>query len=410
MRMTGKIFISYRSEDDPGYAQALYMRLEDEFGEDNVFMDVEGHILPGDDFAEVIESQVAQCDVLIAIIGPKWITILNEKIGDPEDFVQLEIGTALNQDKRVIPCLVGQASMPRAESLPETIRALTRRNAVGLRRERFKADCQGLISAIRHALRKAEAERKAKSEAERKAAEEERRKKEIEEAERVAAAEQRAREQAVGGLSREQISKAEELANWEFVKDRNEIFELRDHIARFAGGVTARYALERLDELVWWSLNSNPSKLEIQDYLDEFPRGKHADEAREKIKAIERRENAYAAREKVLKEETTEYASHFYRDIIQFAIFIGIVIIPVFASFEHIASSFRVFVSQFIVIDLNSGNCLISKNASRFVIICIFLLFSIFVFLARQFVRSRQIAKSLKYLRDNNSRDWSDHN
>ncbi len=43
----GKIFISYRRDDDPGFAQALYLRLEQEFGGENLFMDVEGHIKPG---------------------------------------------------------------------------------------------------------------------------------------------------------------------------------------------------------------------------------------------------------------------------------------------------------------------------------------------------------------------------
>jgi hypothetical protein len=46
----GKIFISYRRDDDPGFAHALYLRLEQEFGGESLFMDVEGHIEPGDDF------------------------------------------------------------------------------------------------------------------------------------------------------------------------------------------------------------------------------------------------------------------------------------------------------------------------------------------------------------------------
>jgi hypothetical protein len=69
----GKIFVSYRRSDDPGFAQALYLRLESEFGGDNVFMDVEGHIKAGDDFVTVLNDQVAQCDVLLAIIGERWV-------------------------------------------------------------------------------------------------------------------------------------------------------------------------------------------------------------------------------------------------------------------------------------------------------------------------------------------------
>jgi hypothetical protein len=62
----------------------------------------------------------------------------------------------------VIPVLVGGASMPRADSLPEAIRPLAHRNAVGLRPERFKADCQGLIVALKKILATA-AERAART-------------------------------------------------------------------------------------------------------------------------------------------------------------------------------------------------------------------------------------------------------
>src|SRR5262245_63850302 len=62
-----------------------------------------------------------------------------------EDFVRIEIESALKQNKRVIPVLVGDTHMPRAEELPEPIRPLARRNAVRLSHERFRADAQGLI-------------------------------------------------------------------------------------------------------------------------------------------------------------------------------------------------------------------------------------------------------------------------
>lgn len=70
--MAGKIFINYRRGDDPGFTTALYMRLEEKFGAGNLFMDVEGGIKPGEDFVEVLRAQVAQCDVLLAVIGPRW--------------------------------------------------------------------------------------------------------------------------------------------------------------------------------------------------------------------------------------------------------------------------------------------------------------------------------------------------
>ena len=149
----GKIFINYRRDDDPGFTTALYMHLEEEFGRARLFMDVEGYIKPGDDFTEVLSAQVAQCDVLLAVIGPRWAEALAARAGDAGDFVVVEIKAALDQGKRVIPVLVGKAGFPRADHLPEAIRALARKNAVALRHDRFKADCQGLSGALKRALR-----------------------------------------------------------------------------------------------------------------------------------------------------------------------------------------------------------------------------------------------------------------
>ena len=80
--MAGKIFINYRRGDDAGFTQALYLRLKDEFAADDLFMDVEGHIKPGDDFVEVLNEQVAKSDVLLAVIGPRWAELLTARQGD----------------------------------------------------------------------------------------------------------------------------------------------------------------------------------------------------------------------------------------------------------------------------------------------------------------------------------------
>jgi hypothetical protein len=92
--MAGKIFINYRRGDDPGFTQALYQRLEDEFAGGDLFMDVEGHIKPGDDFVEVLRRQVAASDVLLAVIGPRWMELMAARAGDKDDFVAIEIAAA----------------------------------------------------------------------------------------------------------------------------------------------------------------------------------------------------------------------------------------------------------------------------------------------------------------------------
>ena len=83
---------------------------------------------PGEDFVQMLESQVAQCDAMLTVIGNNWLDATDEhgsrRLDDPHDFVRIEIESALKQGKRVIPVLVHQARMPHPDELPEAIRPL----------------------------------------------------------------------------------------------------------------------------------------------------------------------------------------------------------------------------------------------------------------------------------------------
>lgn len=153
--MSGKIFINYRRGDEPGFTQALLGRLEQAFPAERLFIDVD-NIPPGEDFVRMLESQVAQCDAMLTVIGTNWLDATDEhggrRLDNPNDFVRIEIESALKQGKRVIPVLVHQARMPHPDELPEAIRPLSQRNAVRLTHERFRADVQGLIKALQGAI------------------------------------------------------------------------------------------------------------------------------------------------------------------------------------------------------------------------------------------------------------------
>lgn len=304
--MSGKIFINYRRGDDAGFAHALYQRLQDEFTAADLFMDVQGHIKPGDDFVEVLVAQVAASDVLLVVIGPRWSDLLTARQSDPDDFVAIEIKAALDQGKRVIPVLVGGAPMPPADILPEQIRSLARRQAVGLRPERFLTDCQGLVAALKEHLVAASQERAARTEVERQTAETARHKAQEFAAERANAAEELVRAESALGLSAEEISKAEELANWNFVKVGSDTQELRDHLARFPGGTTERYALAKLDELVWVGLGSAPSIGQLEAYLNEFPKGVYVSNAQAEIGKRQKSEAGAKAAERRSPMETVK--------------------------------------------------------------------------------------------------------
>jgi hypothetical protein len=147
-----KIFLSYRREDSSGQAGRLNDRLALEFGRDSIFMDVDGIPL-GTDFVRRLTAEVASCDVLLAVIGPKWIDIRDEyenrRIDDPNDFVRVEIGAALNRDIPVIPILLDGTKMPRVQQLPSDLHALAVRNALDLRHASFHSDLDRLIRELR---------------------------------------------------------------------------------------------------------------------------------------------------------------------------------------------------------------------------------------------------------------------
>jgi TIR domain len=107
--LSGKIFINYRRGDDPGYTGRLFDRLQEAFSPEQLFLDVD-NIAPGLDFVRVLTERVAECDVMLTVIGKGWTDARDEngsrRLDDPNDFVRVEIVSALGKGKRVIPVLV----------------------------------------------------------------------------------------------------------------------------------------------------------------------------------------------------------------------------------------------------------------------------------------------------------------
>lgn len=151
----GKIFINYRREDTGGYARSLFDRLNVRFP-NQVFMDVSGSIEFGLDFAEEIQKAVSACDALIVLIGRQWLGVKDaagrRRLDDPKDFVGLEISTALQRNVRVIPALVGGATMPTEEDLPLELKPLTRRQALLLSDQDWDHTVERLTSTLQGVL------------------------------------------------------------------------------------------------------------------------------------------------------------------------------------------------------------------------------------------------------------------
>jgi hypothetical protein len=150
------IFISYRRDDCRHVAERVYDRLAAHFGKQSVFKDVDSIPL-GRDFRQVIQGAVGRCDVLVAVIGPSWLTRADEKghrrLDNPEDYVRLEIESALQRDIPVIPLLVDHAPMPGVEQLPEGLKKLSFLNGIEVRPDPdFQNDMVRLISSCDETL------------------------------------------------------------------------------------------------------------------------------------------------------------------------------------------------------------------------------------------------------------------
>ncbi|MBL8148151.1 MAG: toll/interleukin-1 receptor domain-containing protein [Anaerolineae bacterium] len=146
------LFISYRRSDSNEAVGRIYDRLVRDLGADSVFKDVD-NIPLGVDFVEYLDEQVKNSTGLLAVIGPTWLTVTDDqswrRLEDPNDFVRIEIASALRQGIPVVPVLVRGAAIPRALDLPEDLQKLARRNGISVRADPdFHNDMTALIRKL----------------------------------------------------------------------------------------------------------------------------------------------------------------------------------------------------------------------------------------------------------------------
>lgn len=150
-----KIFISYRRDDTQHSTGRLYERLVRAFGKHNVFKDVDS-IPPGADFRDLLVQRVSNASVMLAVIGADWQSKDDQnrsRLENSGDFVRIELEDAMQRNIPVIPVLVDGAKLPEADHLPESLRALTFRQAVVLRPDPdFSSDAERIIRHLQGEL------------------------------------------------------------------------------------------------------------------------------------------------------------------------------------------------------------------------------------------------------------------
>jgi hypothetical protein len=151
MVMTKQIFLSYRREESKWQARQIYDALQ-QSKLYSVFIDIDS-IPPGANFRETILAQIERCDVLLALLGVNWISVVNKKLGerkldDPDDFVRIEIGAALNRGIPVVPVLLDDAILPEKDQLPDDLRGLLDRQAEFVNFRTFATDVKRLMAKL----------------------------------------------------------------------------------------------------------------------------------------------------------------------------------------------------------------------------------------------------------------------
>ncbi len=121
------IFVSYRGSDENWATELVYARMTEAFGDDAVFK-AGNSLRVGEEFPAVLRSEAASCPVMLACIGPGWLTATapdgSRRLDSPDDWVREEIAISLREHQHVVPLLLGnrhEVAVPETDLVPESI-------------------------------------------------------------------------------------------------------------------------------------------------------------------------------------------------------------------------------------------------------------------------------------------------
>ncbi|MFF7991335.1 TIR domain-containing protein [Kitasatospora xanthocidica] len=147
-----RVFLSFRKADSRWMRNRVHLALAERFGSDRFFKSG-GSIPAGADYAEVLRRQAAGCELMLVLIGPGWLDARGPDgmrlIERTDDWVRVEIATAVKAGNRVVPVLLGDAVMlPEASALPDEISALPRLQFLRVSETHLADELERLCDAI----------------------------------------------------------------------------------------------------------------------------------------------------------------------------------------------------------------------------------------------------------------------
>lgn len=276
-----RIFISYRRKDALAVAARLFERLEAHFGKDTVFMDIDT-IPPGVDFRKFIADSVAKAAVVLTLIGDTWLAASDgqlRRLDDPNDFVRIEIESALSHGVLLIPVLIAGTPMPRSAALPTSLGALTQLHAYSIDPGRdFNIHVDRLIRRLEDST-----ELKSSSQPSLRPA--------------------------------NQADVLAELARFDFIKTSTNPQDFRDFLARYPNGQMSDLALQRyrdLEHRAWRELERSRDARRLSEFLQTFPDGTNAREVQARLQVLdEERQQWGIIAEHATEETLRSFLKHF---------------------------------------------------------------------------------------------------
>jgi hypothetical protein len=150
-----RVFLSFRTVDEPFAAALLDNELSREFGPAAVFFNSRSIDL-GANWEDAIFKAVSDSDAVLAIIGPRWLTATNEdghrRLDDPRDFVRREIEVGLQLDKHVIPVHLERRHRLDPATLPESLWELADKQGTVVAFRNSKPDVARLAARLRQQI------------------------------------------------------------------------------------------------------------------------------------------------------------------------------------------------------------------------------------------------------------------
>ena len=149
------VFVNYRAKDTPHAAAWIANVLVDNFTSDLVFRDTDS-MAAGEHYPSEIRAALRDADVLVAVVGPKWMqedpTTGEPRILNERDWVRTEIAYALEHGIPVVPVLLldapDNARLPRHDELPEDIQEFASLQVARLSQRRWAQDTKQLVERL----------------------------------------------------------------------------------------------------------------------------------------------------------------------------------------------------------------------------------------------------------------------